>query len=158
MPFLSEQIFLFDPNLFNLNFCKNFIHNTNVFFFTIQYFFLLFFIRCINYFSIKNTSIFSRQKNEFIIFCSSILWRYSFEKKNFCENNTERSLQLIIGVSVPINLEGRLLSYAHNFQFQYPLPPNNSDFSSARLARRRRSIMSGDRSLVYRLLELEWQR
>ena len=73
-----------------------------------------------------------------------------------CSSNFRFNLQLIVGISVPINMQGRVLSYAHNFQFQYPLPPNGSLFSSTQ--RRRRSVMSGDRSLVYRLLEHEWQR
>lgn len=71
--------------------------------------------------------------------------------------------KLVVGFTMPVEISGRILAYAQNFQFQYLLPQNATlfteffeDASSSR--RRRESVSWNERMTVYRLLEEEFER
>ncbi|EZA61852.1 hypothetical protein X777_04663, partial [Ooceraea biroi] len=72
--------------------------------------------------------------------------------------------KLIVGISLPVEISGRILAYAQNFQFQYLLPQNASLFTEffedAKSSRRRRreNVSWNERMTVYSLLEEEFER
>jgi hypothetical protein len=64
-----------------------------------------------------------------------------------------------MGFTMPVEISGRILAYAQNFQFQYQLPQNatlfTDFFENASSSRRRRE---NERIAVYKLLQQEFER
>ncbi|XP_014207335.1 uncharacterized protein LOC106638593 [Copidosoma floridanum] len=76
------------------------------------------------------------------------------------------TFKLVLGVSMPISMPGRIFVYSQGFQFQFPLPQNAtffSDYFAQKKPQRRRrrsdeTSLLAERSVFYRLLEEEVRR
>lgn len=70
--------------------------------------------------------------------------------------------KLVVGYAVPVEISGKILVFGQNFQFQYVLPQNATLFTQffENASRQRRETVSrnDERTLVYRLLEEEFDR